>query len=309
MPDGFPRLKISIVTPSYNQGQYIEETIRSVFLQGYPDIEYIIMDGGSDDNTVGIIKKYEKWLTHWESGPDAGQADALNKGFARATGEIFAYINSDDFYAPGAFERAAVFFARDSASLVAGACSIFNQSGPVRVFCPKWPAALSHFLTPFGSTFAQPASFWTRKVHDAAGGFDPGLHYAFDREFFLKLGLGGVKPVLIDNILSNYRDHRETKTSHTVKFYEESIPVLLKYAGACGLGEQEGSKRLHGIRNDIAYLETFSIWKRSGRIAAALFFTRHMLRSPDFLADRKVLGLARRLLMFPASGVKELDNV
>jgi glycosyltransferase involved in cell wall biosynthesis len=307
-PGGGAWPRVSIVTPSFNQKPFIEETIRSVLFQGYQNIEYIIMDGGSDDNTVEIIKKYEKWLTHWESGPDAGQADALNKGFSKATGDIFAYINSDDFYAPGAFKRVARYFAEESAALVAGACYIFNESGLVRVFYPKWPEALSHFLTPFGSTFAQPASFWTREVHEAAGGFDPGLHYAFDREFFLKLGLGSVKPVLVDAILAHYRDHRETKTSNTVKFYEESIPILLKYAGSCGLDEQEVSKRLHGIRNDIAYLETFSTWKGSGRVAAAVFFTRHLLKSPDFLADRKVLGLARRLLMFPASRVKELGH-
>ncbi|NOY68275.1 MAG: glycosyltransferase [Deltaproteobacteria bacterium] len=309
MPGGRPWPKITIVTPSYNQGRYIEETIRSVLVQGYPNLEYIIMDGGSDDNTVEIIGKYEKWLAHWESGPDAGQADALNKGFARATGEIFAYINSDDFYEPGAFARAASLLAGNATGLAAGACMIFNESGTVSVFYPKWPKELSHFLTPFGSTFAQPAGFWTRKAHEAAGGFDPGLHYAFDREFFLKMGLCGIKPVFTDTILARYRDHQETKTSNTVKFYEESMPVLIKYARECGLSDREVSRRLHGIKNDIAYLETFSTWKRSGRAAAALFFARHLLRSPDFPADRKVLGLLRRLLMFPAAKVEELKNV
>lgn len=100
MPDGKPWPKISIVTPSFNQGQYIEETIRSILLQGYPNLEYIVIDGGSTDGAVDVIRKYEKWLTYWVSEPDKGQADAINKGLERCTGEIFNWINSDDILLP-----------------------------------------------------------------------------------------------------------------------------------------------------------------------------------------------------------------
>src|SRR6185312_15779847 len=93
--------RVSIVTPSYNQGQFIEETIRSVLLQGYSNLEYIVIDGGSTDNTVEIIKRYEPWLSYWVSEPDAGQTNAINKGFAVATGEIFGFINSDDLLVQG----------------------------------------------------------------------------------------------------------------------------------------------------------------------------------------------------------------
>lgn len=99
--------KISIVTTSLNQGQFIEETIRSVLLQNYPNIAYIIIDGGSTDKTPDIIRKYGGWLAYWISEPDQGQSHALNKGFAQATGDIFAFINSDDYYAPGAFQKMA----------------------------------------------------------------------------------------------------------------------------------------------------------------------------------------------------------
>ena len=111
-PDGSPWPRISIVTPSYNQGQFIEETIRSILLQGYPDLEYIIIDGGSTDQSVEIIKKYEPWLTYWVSEKDRGQAHAINKGFARVSGEIGGYLNSDDFYLPNALSAAAVSFIR-----------------------------------------------------------------------------------------------------------------------------------------------------------------------------------------------------
>ena len=101
---------ISIITPSFNQGQFIEETIRSVLLQGYPKLEYIIIDGGSTDETVAIIKKYEPWLTYWVSEVDRGQPHAINKGIAMATGDILAWINSDDIYLPGLLDKVARFY-------------------------------------------------------------------------------------------------------------------------------------------------------------------------------------------------------
>lgn len=110
MNDGRDWPKISIVTPSYNQGQFIEETIRSVLLQGYPNLEYIVIDGGSTDNSLEIIQKYEPWLRYWISEPDEGQADAIHKGFQRASGDLLAWQNSDDFYQLGAFQRIAEFF-------------------------------------------------------------------------------------------------------------------------------------------------------------------------------------------------------
>ena len=100
--------RISVVTPSYNQGEFLEETIRSVLLQGYSDLEYIVIDGGSSDQSVDIIRKYEKWLAYWVSEKDSGQTNAINKGFSRSTGEFRAYLNSDDVYLPDALSQAAL---------------------------------------------------------------------------------------------------------------------------------------------------------------------------------------------------------
>src|SRR5882762_8349036 len=110
MQNGLAWPKISIVTPSYNQGQYIEETIRSIIMQGYPNLELIIIDGGSKDNTVDIIRQYEKDIAYWVSEKDNGQTHAINKGFEKATGEILAYLNSDDIYMPYTFRLIAEMF-------------------------------------------------------------------------------------------------------------------------------------------------------------------------------------------------------
>ena len=180
MPEGTPWPRISIVTPSLNQARFIEETIRSVLLQGYPDLEYIIIDGGSDDGTIEIIKKYEKWLICWASEPDKGQSHAINKGFAKASGEIFAYINSDDFYCPSAFGTVAPMFEKNGKPyLVAGECIIFDGDTTKSIFRPWWPKNMDHFLDPFGSTFAQPASFWSRNIYDQIGGFDESCQLCF----------------------------------------------------------------------------------------------------------------------------------
>src|SRR5438309_6203079 len=107
MGDGSPWPRITIVTPSYNQGRFLEETIRSVLLQGYPNLEYMVIDAASTDESVEIIRKYERWLAYWVSEKDRGQTHAINKGLAKATGEIFSYLNSDDLLAPGALAAVA----------------------------------------------------------------------------------------------------------------------------------------------------------------------------------------------------------
>src|ERR1041385_5182473 len=111
---------ISVVTPSYNQESFIEETIRSVLLQGYPALEYIVIDGGSTDNSASIIRKYEKWIHHWVSERDRGQADAIQKGLALVNGPVSAYLNSDDIYMPGTLNRVGARFARQETDVVYG---------------------------------------------------------------------------------------------------------------------------------------------------------------------------------------------
>ncbi len=310
LSEGSPWPKISIVTPSFNQAEFIEETIRSVLLQGYPNLEYIIIDGGSTDASIDIIKKYEKWLTFWVSEPDKGQSHAINKGFAKASGEIFAYINSDDLYCPNILGTVATIFSEKwNPQLIAGECFIFDGDTVKNIFKPWWPENMDHFLHPFGSTFAQPAAFWTRYIYEKVGGFDESFHFCFDQEFFLKIGLAGIIPLLIPEKIARYRDHSNTKTRQTIRFYEESIPFINRYASECGVSEKRRKEILKQSRNEIDYIEVFICWKNSGRVSAMKRFISMIFQSPSLIFQRKISGLARRLICFKAGNVAELENV
>jgi glycosyltransferase involved in cell wall biosynthesis len=310
MSDGSAWPRITIVTPSYNQAEFVEETIRSVLLQGYPDLEYIIMDGGSTDGSVAIVERYAPWLAYWTSQVDAGQSDALNRGFSRATGAVFAYLNSDDVLEPGVLSTVAALLAgRSEPFLMAGECVVCAVNGSQKLFRPSWPTSLSYLLRPFGSPFAQPSAFWTRALHEAVEGFNAASHFAFDREFFLRAGLLGVVPQLVSRPLSRYRDHGATKTRQTIRIYQEAIPLIERYAGRCGLDARATVAMLRDCRDEIRYLDTFARWKHRGRLPALAFFVGAVARSPRMLCQRRVLGLARRLVTFPASAVAELQNV
>jgi glycosyltransferase involved in cell wall biosynthesis len=188
-PAGTAWPKISIVTPSFNQGEFIEETIRSVLLQGYPDLEYIIIDGGSSDNTVEIIKKYEPWITYWVSEKDNGQASAINKGWRRVTGEIVTFLNSDDTFLKNALFTVSTAFENDE-----NPCMIFGDA----VFVNRNSERLAIFR---GKNYqqsdlffrllnvGQPAAFYKRWVIDEIGYLNETLHYSMDFNFWLRLSV------------------------------------------------------------------------------------------------------------------------
>lgn len=188
MPDGRPWPLISIATPSYNQGPFIEETIRSVLLQGYPCLEYIVIDGGSTDNSVDIIKKYDPWLSYWISERDKGQAHAINKGFSRATGDILAWINSDDYYYANVFRTIARIFGRyPKVGLVHGYEDYIDRCG--HLIQKAYPAiknarALTLY---YGWPLLQLTCFWRKEAYLAVGELDETLHISFDYDLFLRI--------------------------------------------------------------------------------------------------------------------------
>jgi len=211
-PGSCPLPKISIVTPSFNQAQYIEETIRSVLLQGYPNLEYIIIDGGSTDGSIEIVKKYEPWLTYWVSERDRGQSHAINKGFQHATGEVFAFINSDDYYLPGAFTRVAENFTEDYQLFV----GMTFQIGTDGVLTGKRRApslAVDDVADWQKNWFRQPGCFFSKEVFKKVGGIDESLKYSLDFDLWLRiLKVGSGK--YIENELAVARNHPAMKTQN-----------------------------------------------------------------------------------------------
>lgn len=264
LASGRPCPTISIVTPSYNQGTFIEETIRSVLLQGYPSLQYIIMDGGSSDETLDVIRKYEAWL-HWVSEPDGGQTDAINKGLRLATGELRAYLNSDDTYLPGSLHAIAGFMTvHPEYGLAYGDCEVVDEGGKSLGYLPRHPFNLKRTIER-GEFVPQQAAFWRLSVQNQVGMLDDRLHFAMDYEFFIRIAT--FAPVgYLPQPLAAFRMHGSSKTvSQSDRHWREALAV---------------SER-HGLR---PYMPWY--WLRRLR--------HHGLRSlPGFLQSRVRQRLAR----------------
>ncbi len=209
MKDVNTLLKVSVVTPSFDQSRFIEETILSVKNQSYSEIEHIIVDGGSTDGTLDILRKYKR--LHWISERDRGQSDALNKGFKMATGEIIGWLNADDAYQPDAVETVVQFFhEHPNTGLVYGNVNIVDEDGEIirTRYSPSFDLGL---LVRGGHCYIQPATFFRRKIFDEVGYLDLAFHEAMDYEFFIRIGQR-FKIKRIPRILGNFRAHAESKT-------------------------------------------------------------------------------------------------
>ena len=183
----FPR--ISIVTPSYNQARFLEQTLQSVLRQDYPNLEYVVMDGGSSDGSLEIIRNYSPWLNHWTSAPDQGQSDAINQGFALSSGDILGWVNSDDFLAPATLFKVADAFA--AASEVGAVVGIGHKIDPLgRPFYSPLPNTInSQSLLGWcdGNNFMQPACFFSRTAWKAAGPLRTDLDYCMDLALWFRM--------------------------------------------------------------------------------------------------------------------------
>jgi glycosyltransferase involved in cell wall biosynthesis len=205
---------ISIITPSYNQGQFLEQTIDSVLSQGYPKLEYIIVDGGSTDDSVEIIRRYQRHLHWWVSEPDLGQVDAINKGLRHASGEWLGWQNSDDFFLPDALTAMVDAAVRNpECGVVMGGLRLANERGESQrdvLYCP----ATTRSLLAEGMVIANQSALWHRELHAKAGTIDPALHFAFDYDWFIRI-LEHTRAACIYSPLGVLRSHGATKTANS----------------------------------------------------------------------------------------------
>lgn len=240
--------KVTIVTPSYNQADFLEETILSVLNQSYPNIEYIVVDGGSDDGSVDIIKKYEDRLAWWVSEPDNGQSDAINKGFRHATGDIYNWLNSDDILYPDAVKIAVHFMNKyPDYELVYGDRIVIDNGG--RIIDTFEPVSISKVLSRFALRIPQETTFFTARMWKHVEGLNESLHYVMDSDLW-------------------YRFMEETRFFH--------IPVFL---GA--YRNHEASKSvadLGGVKSDKAWAEINFLRKNYSNLLTRIRFLRRMVR-------------------------------
>jgi len=212
--DNFPR--ISIITPSYNQGQYLEATIKSVLEQNYPNLEYLILDAGSTDNSVAIIKKYaQKYpkIVKWRSRHDKGQVFAINEGLKKATGEILAFLNSDDMYAPDTLIKVVSGFAAyPHKSWLTGLYHRLPESTLISTYVAFWLRLFSRNLLLILNLIPQPSTFWRRSALEKIGFLNPDYKFAFDYDYWLRLSNLG-DPIILNSVLSIFRIHTFSKSS------------------------------------------------------------------------------------------------
>ena len=300
MPDGSPWPKISIVTPSLNQGRFIEETIRSVLLQGYPNLEYIIIDGGSTDGSVDIIKKYEKWLTYWVSEPDKGQSHAINKGFSMATGDILAWINSDDMLEISALNHVVNSILQSPGTIVFGNVLNFVHGTDESYIIKPRDISLQSVLNPKmgSSNWHQPGMFVPSAIQKMVGDLDEGLHYAFDMDWVLRLI--AVAPVCyLNRVVSRFRVHPEAKTSAGFdKMINEIGLVNRRYLRYFKKKEREQLRALYQLRLAQLYLVEheeyapfFNRWRGFKKLLYAFW------HAPAICMNIKFARLLRRLLL------------
>ncbi len=238
------RLKISVIVPSFQQGRFIEETIRSIVTQSGPDHELIIIDGGSTDETLGIIRKYESSIAYWISEPDRGQADAINKGLRQATGDILTSVGADDVYVDGIFAALEPVWRRNPRGIYAAPVANFYSRGRQTLLRPRG-LSLENVVQYWRrrSLWHDPGLFWSRAVIDFIGEFDASLHYSFDYDYVAR-ALQHFNVEYVDHVAAGFRLHRDSKSiSQAEQMMAETAAVSQRYWPLLDEVDREGFER------------------------------------------------------------------
>jgi GT2 family glycosyltransferase len=289
---------VSIVTPSYNQAEYLEETMLSVLNQNYPNIEYIVIDGGSGDGSPDIIHRYADRLAYWVSEPDRGQAHALQKGFSRASGEIMAFLNSDDVYLPGAVDTAVGALQVDPGLAMIHGDSIFVDGDGQEIGRKVGLEGdfLKYFLLQL-NPISQPSAFIRWRAYDLVGGIDPTLQMTMDYDLWCRMLLRGMRAQHVPVALSRFRIHDRSKTKRSiVASAEERWRLLGQYLDHPELGPSLAPyrKRLYGM----AHLRFANAHWISGNNQEAYTHFQQMLRmAPQCVFTRTGVSLVMRFVL------------
>ncbi len=292
-------MKLSIVTPSFNQGKFLEETILSVLNQNYENLEYIVVDGGSTDESVEIIRRYEDRLAYWVSEKDQGQVDAINKGLRRVTGDIVAYINSDDVYLPGAFAAVMdAFKTNPDWEWLCGDTIMFGEGDhKTELIKTEVPKSAAHSLS-WAYLAPQPGMFWKRELVQA--GFDPKYNYVFDHELYVRLLLAGHRCEHLPRPVAKYRLHETSKTVAEPKGFDEEFDAVAEiYEPQLHGADQRWCRATRFLR--LSYAASQAGRKSEG----SKWLARALVTYPEGLKDRPFWGCLRRVLSPPeANGLK-----